>query len=390
MWISLISFSLVLLLLACLAMMIRLIRDGRNRDDSVGAGVRRRPLLFGSLTAALAGILPCSAPAAKSSCGFLRHAGHYHRHALDEFLALRNTLVVGWVLLAATALVVITDPGDGRALPICVAGLIVAVLLYTLPRLFLEVIGNNRVRRIEESLPDALDMATMCMSGGVPLQSALVRVSDEMQSIHPDLAFELRVMGRQWRPHPWIWPSGSSPRGSTPPRSSPGGDPWADRTARVRRGRGVRAVFRQRAAESRQRSEEAGNKTAIKLLFPLIFCLAPARLLMLLAPAAVELTDFVKRERQPGGAFSSASVESVTPLLKGSSGMPPQPSREAQGPWRDARIARSRDSSVTPAKPSSSPSWKGAKPFPLSLRERVGVRERGVILRICKTISWQV
>ena len=143
------------------------------------------------------GILPCPAATRGKLTRFLRHAGHYHRHALAEFLALRNTLVVGWVLLAATALVVITDPGDELALPIIVGGLVVAVLLYTLPRLFLEVLARNRVQRIEESLPDALDMATMCMSGGVPLQSALLRVSDEMQSIHPDLAFELRVVGRQ-------------------------------------------------------------------------------------------------------------------------------------------------------------------------------------------------
>ncbi len=314
MWISLISFSLVPL--ACLAMMLRLIRGGRNRDDDAGTGGRRRSLLFGPLTAALAGILPCPAATREKLTRFLRHAGHYHRHALAEFLALRNTLVVGWVLLAATAMVVITDPGDALALPIIVGGLVVAVLLYTLPRLFLEVLARNRVRRIEESLPDALDMATMCMSGGVPLQSALLRVSDEMQSIHPDLAFELRVVGRQME-------AGSldtAVRQFAARIEAPEVQSLAAILGQTeQQGSGVAAAFELFAdnvrLNRRQRSEEAGNKTAIKLLFPLVFCLAPPVYLMLLAPAAVELSDFIQRERKPGGALS-ASAENVSPLLQ--------------------------------------------------------------------------
>jgi tight adherence protein C len=311
-------------------------------------------MLFGPLTAALAGILPCPVPTREKLARFLRHAGHYHRHALTEFLALRNTLVVGWVLLVATALVVITNPGDELAFPIIVGGLIVAVALYALPRLFLEVIGHNRVQRIEESLPDALDMATMCMSGGMPLQSALVRVSDEMQSIHPDLAFELRVMGRQME-------AGSldtAVRQFAARIDAPEVQSLAAILGQTeRQGSGVAPAFELFAdnvrLNRRQRSEEAGNKTAIKLLFPLVFCLAPPVYLMLLAPAAMELTDFVQRERKPGGALS-ASAENVRPLLgefsspelqqtPASPGPAPAPvpvPGRAAGPTRGLRVPR--------------------------------------------------
>jgi tight adherence protein C len=323
MWISLFGFSLVPL--ACAVLMMLLIRRGRNRDDENGPGGRRRTLIFGPLTAALAGILPCPAATREKLSRFLRHAGHYHRHALIEFLALRNALVAGWVLLVATALVVITDPGDEQVFPFILGGLAVAVVLYTLPRLFLEVIGHNRVQRIEESLPDALDMATMCMSGGMPLQSALVRVSDEMQSIHPDLAFELRVVGRQME--------AASLDKAVSQFAARIEAPEVQSLAAIlgqteRQGAGVAAAFELFAdnvrLNRRQRAEEAGNKTAIKLLFPLVFCLAPPVYLMLLAPAAMELTDFVRRERQPGGALS-ASAESVAPLLPDTSSRQPRP-----------------------------------------------------------------
>ena len=51
----------------------------------------------------------------------------------------------------------------------------------------------------------------------------------------------------------------------------------------------------------RQTADERGNKTALKLLFPLVFCLAPPVYMMLLMPAAIEMSQFIKREAQPGG-----------------------------------------------------------------------------------------
>jgi len=168
-------------------------------------------------------------------------------------------------------------------------------------------------------------MATMCMSGGMPLQSALVRVSDEMQSIHPDLAFELRVVGRQME--------AASLDKAVSQFAARIEAPEVQSLAAIlgqteRQGAGVAAAFELFAdnvrLNRRQRAEEAGNKTAIKLLFPLVFCLAPPVYLMLLAPAAMELTDFVRRERQPGGALS-ASAESVAPLLPDTSSRQPRP-----------------------------------------------------------------
>ena len=61
----------------------------------------------------------------------------------------------------------------------------------------------------------------------------------------------------------------------------------------------------------RQRAEEAGNKAAFKMLFPLVFCLVPAVYLMLLGPAVLDIRDFFRRERQPGGVLSREQVPSL-------------------------------------------------------------------------------
>lgn len=290
-------------------------RIGRNRDGEVLAGGKRRPLLFGALTEALAGVLPCAAPTRERLSRFLRQAGHYHRKALAEFLALRNAMVVGWVLLTAAAIVALTDPGDTRMFEFLVGGLIVVALLYSMPRLVLESMAKGRVQRIEEGLPDALDMVTMCMSGGLPLPGSLTRVSEEMKGTHPDLAFELRIVARQTE-------AGSldsaihqfAKRMDVPEIHS-----LAAMVAQTeRQGAGVASALEGYAdnvrLNRRQRAEEMGNKTAIKLLFPLVFCLAPPVYLMLISPAVIEIADFIKRENAPGGALS-ASPDNMRPIL---------------------------------------------------------------------------
>jgi hypothetical protein len=43
------------------------------------------------------------------------------------------------------------------------------------------------------------------------------------------------------------------------------------------------------------------------MLLPVSFCLAPPVYILLLAPALLELRDFVSRENRPGGVLSQAA-----------------------------------------------------------------------------------
>jgi tight adherence protein C len=295
----------------CLALLLLFMRRGRNRDGEVASPRGRRPLIFGGLTAALAGIWPVRPGIRERYSRWLRQAGHYHAQAVIEFLALRNALVVGTLLVVVAAVVVVTQPGDAAMYTIGLGGLILIIVLFSLPPLVLESMAAGRKRRIEESLPDAMDMITMCTSAGLPLQHAIVRVSDELQSTHPDLSYELRIVGRHTE-------AGSltsamqqfAKRMDAPEIHSLAAMVWQAE----QQGASVAGAFHTFADQvrmnRRQRAEEAGNKAAFKMLFPLVFCLAPAVYLMLLGPAALELRDFFRREKQPGGALS-ASPEGI-------------------------------------------------------------------------------
>ena len=315
------------------------VRAGQNREDAVLTPRGPRPLIFGGLTRALAGMFPLRPETRERYRKFLRQAGHYHAQALDEYLALRNALVVGSFLLTLAAIVVATEPGEPLMYQIGVAGLVVIVLLYSLPRLGLEAAANSRIRRIEQSLPDALDMITMCTSAGLPLQNAILRISDELRSSHPDLAFELRIVGRHAETNALSSAfQHFARRLEVPDIHSVASMVWQAE----QHGSSVAGAFHafsdQVRLTRRQRAEEAANKAAFKMLFPLVLCLMPAVYLVLLGPAVLELRNFLRTAREPGGPlampdFQALSTPPVSPELTGPTPLaPPQGAPRSPGP----------------------------------------------------------
>jgi tight adherence protein C len=293
------------------------VRGDKNRELGVLSGGRLRPLIFGPSTGALAGMIPCRAATRTKITKELRRAGYYHRFAFEEFAALRNVLTIGWLLFVGTLIVVAAGPDDDLTAKLLLVGFAGTGLCYGLPRLILHSKANGRKRRIEYSLPDALDMITMCMTGGLPLERALARAGKELNPTHADLACELRILGRQMEAGSLDGAIGQ----------------FADRidtadvhslAAMVRQtsnqGSRVATAFQEFADQvrrtRRQRAEEQGNKTTVKLLLPLVFCLAPPIYILLLTPAVLELRRFVLHENRPGGVLSqSTSPGEEEPVL---------------------------------------------------------------------------
>lgn len=61
----------------------------------------------------------------------------------------------------------------------------------------------------------------------------------------------------------------------------------------------------------RQRAEEAANKTAFKMLFPLVLCLMPAVNLVLLGPAVLDLRNFFRTAKEPGGPLAMPDISTM-------------------------------------------------------------------------------
>lgn len=66
----------------------------------------------------------------------------------------------------------------------------VPTVMLLLPERILIWMGQRRLNKISEHLPDFLDMCNICMNAGLSYLVALKRVSNELRDIHPEICYE--------------------------------------------------------------------------------------------------------------------------------------------------------------------------------------------------------
>lgn len=243
----------------------------------------------------------------------LRRAGHYGKHAYADFQGSR--VFSALVILIATVLLVLVVGTNERPLVFWIGGLgiLIAGLAYALPRFALAAEGNRRVMRLENGLPDALDMMTMSIAGGLTLRQAMEHVAKEIRPAHPELGLELAIVGEQAR-------LGTIQQAFRN---------FGERTDSIeikslaalvsdseKLGTNVETTIRDHAdsirRSIRQRADERASKTNVRLIMPFALLLVPAMLLMLWAPPLLTLSSALERELQPGGALSRETLNNLT------------------------------------------------------------------------------
>ncbi|QDV50365.1 type II secretion system F family protein [Gimesia fumaroli] len=261
----------------------------------------------GVFSRAIAGVVPQTDEEIKKIELDLKRAGYYRSTALVEYLATRNLLIV-LVLIGTGIGCVLADPGTNIPEIVLVVGLVVAGAGYGLPRMVLHNQANRRVHRIQKGLPDALDLVMMCLTGGVPLRTALQRVTEEVRFSHPDIAVEFEIIRR----HADANSMADALKQFAKRIDAPDVNTLSLMISQTERlgtnvstalidfADGVRRKYRQRA-------EEHSSKTSIKLLFPVIFCMAPPIYILFFGPAVLELRNFLIREHRPGGILEPAT-----------------------------------------------------------------------------------
>jgi tight adherence protein C len=166
---------------------------------------------------------------------------------------------------------------------------------YYLPNALLERRRGKRRREIVTHFPDVLDLLTVCVEAGLSLDSALVRVAGEIGLKSVVLAQELNLMLMEMR-------AGFSKDKALRNFALRCGVDDVDTLVTMliqagRFGTGMGASLRIHAdnlrVKRRQQAEEAAAKVALKLLFPLTFCVFPALLVVLVGPAAIQIHRFL-------------------------------------------------------------------------------------------------
>ena len=170
--------------------------------------------------------------------------------------------------------------------------LLTATVGYYLPNMILNRIAGRRKREIFESLPDALDLLTVCVEAGLSLERAFVKVAGEIHIKSVILAQELQIVLMEMR-------AGFSKEKALRNFALRSGVDDVDTLVAMliqseRFGTSVGDSLRVYSDNLRNKrrvlAEECAAKIGLKLLFPLIFCIFPTLLMVLMGPAVIQLT----------------------------------------------------------------------------------------------------
>jgi tight adherence protein C len=217
------------------------------------------------------------------------NAGYRTASAPVLFFAAKTILTLilpGLLLLYAGAVGMRLQPNTFLLL---LVGL--AAFGYFLPNFILERQIALRKREIFEHFPDAIDLMTVCVEAGLGLDAALARVGEEMRLTSPTLAEEMHLVNLELR-------AGSTRERALRNLALRTGVEEVDMLVAMlvqadRFGTSVADSLRVHSdtlrTKRRQRAEEEAAKVPIKLLFPLIFCIFPSMLLVLLGPAFISI-----------------------------------------------------------------------------------------------------
>ncbi|MGQ9503511.1 MAG: type II secretion system F family protein [Thermogutta sp.] len=302
-----------------LAIVFRRIMAWR-RNTKANSGLEKMPPVvdpemddagaFGALTPALAAQIPESAKETHDFHLLLRQAGLHQPSARYTIYAFRFLLLVTPLIIAGICAVLADRTWTG---PILIAGGFSSAVLSIIPRMYVFLRRRRRYEEIRSGLADTIDMLGMCLTGGLGLIDSLEHVAGQMEA-YPALAAELRTVKRQAEVGSFKLALEDLTQRVDLPEIR-------QLCAVLSRGTQLGSQLAGSLSEHadhlrvalRQSALARANKAPVKLVLPILFCLAPAALIILTAPAFLELRQFfdpsvMKSTTAKGVTFGTNSV----------------------------------------------------------------------------------
>jgi tight adherence protein C len=219
----------------------------------------------------------------------LQQAGMRSDYAMELFLASKLLLACAATL---TFLYVNSQLVRRLAFPMDVAVAVwTCAAFYLAPSFWLSSRISTRKTWLERALPDAMDLLVTCVEAGLGLDAALARVSDEIRLASPLLAQEMNVT--------FLEIQAGIPRRDAFRRLSErtGVEDLRQLSAVLTQtemfGTSIAKALRVHADSMRikrmQRAEEKAASVGVKMTLPLIMCILPSLIAVVLGPAIASM-----------------------------------------------------------------------------------------------------
>ncbi len=221
----------------------------------------------------------------------LIRAGIYSEKGVPVFLGFKLGLALGLPILALPLVL--------GLLPVALkapAFLGLMLVGYFLPNFVLNRLVERRQRRIQEGLPDALDLLVVCVEAGQGLNAALKRVGEDLKLSNPALSHELSLVNLEIN-------AGLEREAALRNLAERTGveDVASLCSMLIQSDRFGTSLSRALKVHSemlrttrRQRLEELAAKTPVKLVFPLLLFIFPALMVVIIGPAAIRIMENLK------------------------------------------------------------------------------------------------
>lgn len=236
-------------------------------------------------------IVPISAVEALKLQKQLLQAGYGSPDATTAFRAIQIALLVSIPTLVFTVCFFLDRP----LINFGVWGIIGAAFGYYFPKYVLRKKTTARQQRITWGLADAMDLMVVAVEAGLGLNASLNRVAQELKILHPDLHNEMELVNleiRVGRSREEALRNLAERTGVDDIRSFVALLIQADRYGSSI-AKAVRIFAESLRTKRRQRAEQASQKAALKLLFPLTLFLFPVIIMVVLGSALLNLIDIL-------------------------------------------------------------------------------------------------
>ncbi len=218
----------------------------------------------------------------------LSMAGHRGSTALRTFLGLKAALLLagaaaGFVLSSAMSEI------STSTMALFIVGF--ATAGFYLPDIVLTLQGTQRRDHIYRVLPDMVDLLVICMESGMALSAALKKVSEEMSMASRPMFEELKIVLFELETglaRADALKNLANRTGLEEIQSLAGMLIQADKFG-TSIARSLRVFAQSMRANRTQRAEEQAAKVGVKLTLPLILCIFPTLLFVILSPACLRL-----------------------------------------------------------------------------------------------------
>src|ERR1051326_5566849 len=161
------------------------------------------------------------------------------------------------------------------------------------PMQYLSFRLRRRKRGVERGLPNALDLMVLCVESGLGLDQTIVQVAHELRQSFPDIADEFTVVNLELR-------AGKRRADALHDLGERTGVEDLKKLLAVlvqadRFGTGIAQSLRGHSdymrSMARQRAEEKAAKIAVKLVFPIFFCILPSLFVVTVGPVIARRSE---------------------------------------------------------------------------------------------------